>query len=227
MMGAMGPFAPGWTEDDVEAVIQRDDPVEVLHAPIVVGMHANGLQRTWAESVCQRLARHPDPRIRVNALMGFGHIARTCKALDTAAAAPFIVAGMEDPDEAVRDAAHTAASDVSIYAGDDVPGFTPVCWIVVEFRGEAVPDVDKLVAVESTLRQLVDPVAELDGLYVDDGRPGIMLFSRDPVATLEHVKPVLDAADLLEKVCVAYRRPGAAGYIEMWPEAGSSGCQGR
>src|SRR4051794_36558227 len=110
----MGPFRDGWTEAEVEAVIARDDPAEVLYVPIVVSMDPPDY--TWAESVCLRLVSHPHPWVRGNAILGFGHLARTCGRLNEAAVRPLIEAGFRD-EETVRAQAVNAADDVETYLG--------------------------------------------------------------------------------------------------------------
>jgi len=74
---SMGPFQEGWTTDNVEAVMARGKPHELLYVPIVASLNAADCPPGWAENICVRLAMHPDPQVRGNALMGFGHIART------------------------------------------------------------------------------------------------------------------------------------------------------
>jgi len=86
----MGPFSQGWTEADVEAVLVRGDPAELLYVPIVVGMNAPRCEQAWAERVCFELAGHPNFNVRGNALLGLGHIARTCRQLDLSRAMPLI-----------------------------------------------------------------------------------------------------------------------------------------
>src|SRR5438094_905299 len=106
----MGPFRDRWTEADVEAVIERGDPNELLYAPIVVSMSPPDSE--WAESVCLRLASHPHPQVRANAILGFGHLARTLGRLNDAAVRPIIEAGLKDDAREVRNHARTAADDI-------------------------------------------------------------------------------------------------------------------
>jgi len=113
----MGPFEAGWTERDVEAALERADPQELLYVPIVVGMNAAGCRPGWAEAICLRLATHPHFNVRGNAVLGLGHIARTCRALDTKAAVPVITAALQDEDEFVRGHAVSAAEDLDTYLG--------------------------------------------------------------------------------------------------------------
>lgn len=111
----MGPFADGWTNADVEAVLARADPAELLYVPIVVGMSADECGREWAEAICYKLSDHPDFTVRGNAVLGLGHIARTCGSLDLARAVPIISRALSDPHAYVRGQADSAASDVQVY----------------------------------------------------------------------------------------------------------------
>lgn len=119
----MGPFAQGWTEADVEAVLVRGDPAELLYVPIVVGMNASDCEQAWAERVFFELAGHPDFNVRGNALLGLGHIARTCHQLDLSRAMPLIAQGLTDPHDYVRGHANNAACDLQMYMGVLVPGY--------------------------------------------------------------------------------------------------------
>jgi len=117
----MGPFADGWTEAGVEVVLARGEPSELLFVPIVVGMSADQCEREWAEGICFQLARHPNFNVRGNAILGLGHIARTCRALNTEAALPLISQALADPHAYVRGHAVEAASDLLVYLNVRVP----------------------------------------------------------------------------------------------------------
>lgn len=117
----MGPFADGWSREQVEEVIARDEPEEVLYAPIVVGLNALDCGREWAEGVCVRLANHAHFNVRGNAILGLAHIARTCGALNTEVAVELVSRALEDPHEFVRSHASSAAADLEHYLGVAVP----------------------------------------------------------------------------------------------------------
>jgi hypothetical protein len=104
-----------WDADDVEACIARNDPEELLHIPIWVALSPPN--RVWAEWVCVRLASHPDPNVRGNAVEGFGHLARTFRYLNQRVVRPLIEAALEDADEWVRMKADEAAADVEWFLG--------------------------------------------------------------------------------------------------------------
>lgn len=117
----MGPFRDGWTEQDVEAVIARGLPDEILYVPIVITMDPPDLD--WSEAICLALARHPHFNVRGNAVLGFGHLARTCRRLNVAAVVPVIAAALRDEHEYVRGHAEDAAGDLMHYLGVQVPGY--------------------------------------------------------------------------------------------------------
>jgi hypothetical protein len=114
-VASMGPFRDGWCEGDVEEVLRRGDPMELLYAPIVVSMDPPDC--AWAQSVCVRLATHPDPTVRGNAVLGFGNLARTCRNVDEALVRPLVEAALRDPHEYVSGHASDAASDLRHYLG--------------------------------------------------------------------------------------------------------------
>lgn len=124
----MGPFNAGWTEEDVDVVLQRNDPDDLLYVPIVVGMNADLCAPGWAEKICLELAQHPHSNVRGNAILGLGHIARTCRALTLEDAVPVIAAALTDHDAYVKDHAYNAASDLHTYLDVIVPGFEPSSW---------------------------------------------------------------------------------------------------
>ena len=119
----MGPFKDGWTEADVEAVLERGDPDELLYVPILIGMEAPAVDRRWAEDICLDLAGHTHFNVRGNAILGLAHIARTCGELDLERALPAIARALEDENQYVRGHANDAACDIEIYLDVLVPGY--------------------------------------------------------------------------------------------------------
>ena len=106
----MGPFRDGWTCEQGEAVLARDRPEELVYVPVVVSMDPP--DGNWAEAICLRLAAHPDPQVRGNAVLGLGHLARVVGRLNLAVALPVLRAALFDPDAWVRGQADAAADDV-------------------------------------------------------------------------------------------------------------------
>lgn len=109
---------PRMSRHEVEAAIGRDRPEELLYAVLSAALYAE--DGSWAQTVCLRLARHPDPNVRGNALLGFAHIARLHRALDRQALTS-VVAGFQDPDPYVRGHALDAADDLRHFLGWHIP----------------------------------------------------------------------------------------------------------
>jgi len=111
----VGPFKDGWSKQDVEAVLRRNNPAELLYAPIVVSMDPPDCE--WAQSVCVRLAGHEDPTVRGNAILGFGHLARTCRKLNESVVRPLVDAALRDAHAYVTGHATDTVADLAHYLG--------------------------------------------------------------------------------------------------------------
>jgi hypothetical protein len=119
----MGPFTGGWTEADVEAVLARGIPDELLYIPIVVGMSADCVEREWAENMCLTLVDHAHKQTRCNALTGLGHIARVCGELSLDKVLPAVSRALSDEDSEIKSYAENAAFDIQHYLGVAIPGY--------------------------------------------------------------------------------------------------------
>jgi hypothetical protein len=115
----MGPFKDDWTKEDVDAVIDRGDPKELLYVPIVISMDPPDCE--WAEVICSRLSLHDDPTVRGNSVLGFGHLARTCSNLNREIAYSAILTALSDPNPDVRSQARIAVDDTSHFLGWHFP----------------------------------------------------------------------------------------------------------
>jgi hypothetical protein len=121
----MGPFKEGWSEADVEAVLERGIPDEILYIPIIVGMNSDSVDRIWAENMCLALASHSHIQTRCNSMTGLGHIARVCGELSLDKAFPVLSTALAGTNEEVRGHALDAACDIHHYLGVVVPGYDP------------------------------------------------------------------------------------------------------
>ena len=110
----MGPFNDGWTKEQVETVIKRDDVDEVLYAPIVATMDPPDF--AWSEAICIQLANHEHYNVRGNAILGFGHLARIFgRASDQART--LVSKALGDGHDFVSGHAHSARDDIEHYTG--------------------------------------------------------------------------------------------------------------
>ena len=112
-MNMTDPFADGWTQDDMEAAIERNVPEELLYVPVWVSMDPPDC--TWAEAICVQLASHNHTQVRANAILGFGHLARTCRKLNLEVVKPILLSALNDTEEAIRTQADDAIDDVEHY----------------------------------------------------------------------------------------------------------------
>lgn len=98
----------------IEEALERDSAEELIYIPITLSMDPPEEDFPgYAERICRKLAGHSHPNVRGNAILGFGHLARTAgiiwKPNDVRA---LVEAGLADPDEYVRGQAETAAGDL-------------------------------------------------------------------------------------------------------------------
>ena len=105
------------SREDVEAVLARGNPEELLRAVLAVALHDE--DNAWATSICLRLASHNHFNVRGNAILGLGHLARRYCYLDPAARG-IIEAGLQDDDPYVRGQADAAADDVEHFLGWEI-----------------------------------------------------------------------------------------------------------
>jgi len=97
----------------MEAVIARDDPLELADAALEIALEAG--DPAWAQSCCTQLVRHRDARVRGSALVGFGHLARRFGQLDPQRVKRIVEIGLFDRNEHVREQARSAALDLATY----------------------------------------------------------------------------------------------------------------
>jgi len=98
------------TPKDVLGALQRNDPEELGLASITIAL--SDLDFNFAQSVCTQLCASENDRIRGNALISLGHLARRYRALEEQTVKPIIESALLDPDEYVRMSAKSAADEI-------------------------------------------------------------------------------------------------------------------
>lgn len=103
----------------ITAALARNAPDELLHIPIALSMDPpEGEHPGYAEAICLQLAEHSNGNVRGNALLGFGHLARTAGIIrDEPRVRALIEAGLADPDDYISGQADSAASDLEHFLG--------------------------------------------------------------------------------------------------------------
>ena len=108
----------GMSRQEVEAALERNLTEELSQLVVSVSLFSE--EFSWAQRVCLRLSQHPDPEVRGNAMLGFGHLARRFGHLDSAIR-PLLKGGLKDPEEYVRKQAYAAAMDTQQFLGWSYP----------------------------------------------------------------------------------------------------------
>ena len=96
-----------------EAVLERDDPVELMDW--ILEFVGESDDRELAESCCVRLARHRNAMVRGNAMLGFGHLARRFGRLDAQRIKRLVDTALHDGSGYVREQARSAAEDLRTF----------------------------------------------------------------------------------------------------------------
>ncbi len=109
-----------FSDSDVEAAIRRNDPAELLFVPITVALVLPDASE--AQVICGKLSLHPDSRVRGNAVMSLGYLARRFRKLDRESVLPLIEAALHDQDDYVRVNAKSAADEIHQFLHWEIAG---------------------------------------------------------------------------------------------------------
>ncbi len=110
-----------FTTDDIIAAIKRKDPYELSLVSVTVALMCP--DRLVAQDVCLNLCDDVfDDRVRGNAVMSLGHLARRFRSLDEQSVKPIIESALNDRDEYVRTHAKSAADEIHQFLGWRIAG---------------------------------------------------------------------------------------------------------
>ena len=98
------------SREEIEQIISWNDLNRLHFVPIALGLHCDDLH--WGIGKCINLAEHPDPTVRGNALLSFGHFARRFHCAHRKLVEPLLQKGLMDKNPYVRRQAETAADDI-------------------------------------------------------------------------------------------------------------------
>lgn len=88
-----------------------------LASEYVTGISLSGANLADGVQACVVSAGSVNDKLRGNAILGFGHLARRFGELDRALVEPLVAAGLRDPSGYVRSHAESAADDLSHFLG--------------------------------------------------------------------------------------------------------------
>ena len=104
---------PILTKEEILEALHRADLEELKTVALSASLGIDDWQ--WAQAVCLQLATHPEPGVRANAILGFGHLARLHRRLDRDRVEPALREALNDRDADVRGHAESAAEDVATF----------------------------------------------------------------------------------------------------------------
>jgi hypothetical protein len=90
--------------------------------------------------------------------------------------------------------------------------------LTLHFRGDSLADYDAMVALEDDLTEELGDSADVDGHDCGSGEANIFIFTSDPAATFQRIRPVLERTAHLQSVTAAYREVDGERYTVIWPE---------
>jgi len=89
--------------------------------------------------------------------------------------------------------------------------------LALQFPGRSAADYDRMVALEAALTSALGEGAEMDGHDVGTDTMNLFMFTDDPKATFDQVKPLLERHEQLEWVTAACREVQVDRYTVIWP----------
>ncbi len=99
-----------FTINDVNAAITRNDPDELQFVSITIALSSS--ESALAQEVCLKLSTHEHHKVRGNAVMSLGHLARRFRSLDEYKVRPILESALHDQDEYVKMLAKSAADEI-------------------------------------------------------------------------------------------------------------------
>ena len=90
--------------------------------------------------------------------------------------------------------------------------------LVLQFRGNALADLDKAAALEEDLVSALGDSANVDGHDIGSGETNIFIITTDPKSTFQRAKPTLERKKVLQSVMAAYRPVDGEEFTVIWPK---------
>ncbi len=98
------------TVKEVMTALQRNDAAELRLVAITLSL--SDLDFHFTQSVCIRLCSSENDKVRGNALISLGHLARRYRILDEQTVKPIVEKGLHDASDYARECAKSAADEI-------------------------------------------------------------------------------------------------------------------
>lgn len=100
---------------EAKARLLRDDAAELVTVPLAAALHWDDAEE--AQDICFVLVEHADEKVRGNAVLALGHIARIHGVLDRERAEAVLRQARSDDSPYVRGQAEAAGDDIAHFLG--------------------------------------------------------------------------------------------------------------
>ncbi len=95
--------------------------------------------------------------------------------------------------------------------------------LVLQLPENYLKSFDALISLEDDLTEILTENEDVDGHDIGSGEANIFVFTNEPKATFQRVRPTLENAGYLTNVTVAYRNVKEENYTVIWPENSEKG----
>lgn len=89
--------------------------------------------------------------------------------------------------------------------------------LVIKFWRKSLADETFLATIESALKEVLGPAAELDGYDVSPKEINLFVLTPDPRVAFRKAKSVLEKLGIERGVSAAFRLVGGARFTSIWP----------
>jgi hypothetical protein len=110
------------TPKEVNLALLRNDPEELQLVSVTLAL--SDLDFNFTQAVCFQLCSNGNSKVKGNALISLGHLARRFRRLDEQAIKPLIESLLQNPDEFVRTCAKSAADEIHQFLHWQIEGHT-------------------------------------------------------------------------------------------------------
>jgi len=89
--------------------------------------------------------------------------------------------------------------------------------LVLQFHGASLENFARLGNPEDAVTDLLGPGESFDGLDVGKHGANVFVYTDEPEATFQRIRPTLRDAESVEGFTVAYRQVAAEVFRVLWP----------
>jgi hypothetical protein len=108
-------------KEEIKRIIIRNDPEELIYMVVSVGLFEEDYD--FAYKIVFKLSCHPDHKVRGNAILCFGYLARRFRKLPEEQVKPIIELALKEKKGFIYDQAWAAATDIQEFLGWPISGF--------------------------------------------------------------------------------------------------------